>query len=78
MKIVDQRPSGRVRMPLRDVPIGTVFSGQIASKPSTFLATFSGAVDLNNPSATWSRTCGVDIHNYAPLTVELVIKGEID
>jgi hypothetical protein len=79
MLIVDNR-SGKVsRINAKLIPIGTVFNGSIGDYKNytIFLRTYSCIVSLNDPKGTWDRLETLEIYNYQPLKVRLVIEGNI-
>ena len=60
------------------IPIGTVFSGDINGGWGLFLRTYSGIVDLQNPTNTWtidpeSNELSVGVQDYQIRTVELQV-----
>jgi len=69
--------------PVKDITIGTVFSGMILCQ-SVYLKTYDSVVDLTHPFLTWhlppeesdgrSSLIGVStIHNYKELNAEVVV-----
>lgn len=78
MKIFDQRtPEGGVSMVAYDIPVGTVFYGNIANRNrGPFLRHHGGVVDLSHPEATWSLS-GLVVHTYEPVEATLTVTGTL-
>lgn len=67
-------PSTSARPAVRsvgDIPVGQPFMGQVGNSPmdTLFLRTYSGCVQLNDPSRTWSVESPV--LQYTPTTIEI-------
>lgn len=73
MKIRNLLTEGPTEVTVRQIPIGTVFLGKVGGR-STFLRTFDGIVDLENPHRTWTRADNMEIESYHPVEVELIIR----
>lgn len=80
MKITDERISNvnaHITRP-GQIAVGTVFSAKVGDVPGIFLMMYSGIVDLEYPSKTWTGGGGdyPTISDYRPLNVELRILGD--
>lgn len=59
------------------LPVGTIFLGEIGTYGEYTLGikTFSGIVDLKNPSRTWTYSKSLpQINNYREVDIEVTIK----
>jgi len=63
-----------IRFPIRmaDIPISTVFTGNIGMVTSLFVKSFSGIIDLANPNHTWDRSANNEVRDYKE--VDIIIK----
>ena len=87
MKVRYEKKEGQSgRKMVKDIPVGTVFSGKIGAE-GVYAKTYVGIVDLWNMRYTWDlpedepvgrgSVYGVEyIYNYKELDVELLVKGE--
>lgn len=59
-----------------DIPIGTVFYGDITGGVRLYLRHFSGVVDLENPHSTFSNSSDkYTVDKYRPVEAKVVVEG---
>jgi len=64
-----------------DIPVDTVFSGEITTIGGIYLRTLNSVVNLQSPQSVWPicslRDDCVNVFNYQRLEAEILVRGEI-
>ena len=76
MKINKRCTRESVNINSEDIPVGTVFSGEIPDYESkVFLRSFSCVIDLENPHNQWNND--PIIQDYIELEAELTVRRKV-
>ncbi len=64
---------------LRDIEIGTTFTGKIGPVIGLFVMSYNGTVNLAEPRQTWERTAEIPVQDYKEVDVRITVydKGEL-
>lgn len=76
INIIDHRRQPPARKCVKDIPIGTYFTGSLYQE-GLHVRTYDGIVLLSDPNSTWNISPALMVDNYQPVDVTITINANV-